>query len=121
MTTVPFYQRHPLAVVIGTLALIVVLALVFSAAFKSARANDVIAYPTNNAGWSICQGPVCVWGDGLLPNPYVRTVPPPADPAAAAERERKWIADCKPTLARDHYGVMRYQYAKAGCEFGSPE
>lgn len=34
------------------------------------------------------------------------------------ERERRWVAYCAPTVAYDRYGVGRYVYAVAGCEFG---
>ncbi len=59
------------------------------------------------------------WGDAR--DPYIRTVPPAADEierTRAAERDRKWEARCKPTIAQDRYGVPRYQYAAPGCEFG---
>jgi hypothetical protein len=38
--------------------------------------------------------------------------------AEAAERERPWLARCKPAAEHDQYGVKRYRYAAAGCEFG---
>ncbi len=59
------------------------------------------------------------WGEAR--DPYIRTVPPAADEIErthAAERDRKWEARCKPTIAQDRYGVPRYQYAAPGCEFG---
>lgn len=37
---------------------------------------------------------------------------------AALERDRKWLARCKPLIRQDAYGVGRYYYAAAGCEFG---
>jgi hypothetical protein len=37
---------------------------------------------------------------------------------AALERDRKWLARCKPVIRRDTYGVGRYYYAAEGCEFG---
>jgi hypothetical protein len=55
-------------------------------------------------------------------DPFVRIVPQPADPAEQAEataRDRKWVADCKPFIVQDRYGVSRYHYAQAGCEFGA--
>lgn len=121
-TPTPLYQRRPLATVIVTLILIVATALVISVLLKPARANDVIAYPTNSAGWSVCQGGVCAWGDGPLPNPYIRNVPQPEsqdEKDAIAERDRAWVKACDPKPVRDRYGVMRYQYAVLGCEFGS--
>ena len=54
-------------------------------------------------------------------DPYIRTVPQPADRGGrthAAERDRKWIDRCQPTIAQDRYGVPRYHYSAAGCEFG---
>jgi hypothetical protein len=63
----------------------------------------------------------CVLRVGPAGDPYVRTVPQPdteADKARAAERDRKWLARCRPIVAQDHYGVPRYHYAAAGCEFG---
>ena len=84
--------------------------------------NGVLAIPMTNNGYSVCQGGVCVWGEGDLPNPNIRHVPQPeteADKAAAAERDRKWVEDCHPKLIRDPLGVMRYEYMVPGCEYGS--
>lgn len=56
-----------------------------------------------------------------LRDPYVRQVPQPTsadEKAAAAERDRLWVEHCKPTLVNDRYGVARYHYVAAGCEFG---
>jgi len=39
----------------------------------------------------------------------------------AAARERKWRAHCRPVIKQDAFGVGRYQYARAGCEFGRSE
>jgi hypothetical protein len=41
--------------------------------------------------------------------------------AEAAERDRKWVARCKPVIRQDRYGVERYSYAAPGCEFGKTE
>jgi hypothetical protein len=38
--------------------------------------------------------------------------------AESAERERLWLARCRPVADTDQYGVKRYRYAAAGCEFG---
>lgn len=38
--------------------------------------------------------------------------------AEAVERDRKWVAHCKPSLREDRYGMKRYVYEKPGCEFG---
>jgi hypothetical protein len=63
----------------------------------------------------------CVARIGTAGDPYIRTVPQPeteADKERAAARDRKWIDRCHPTIAQDRYGVPRYHYAAAGCEFG---
>jgi hypothetical protein len=36
----------------------------------------------------------------------------------AAERDKRWVSACKPTLRQDRLGMVRYQYALPGCEFG---
>jgi hypothetical protein len=123
---VPLYQRRPLVTVILTLALIVAAAIVLCAVFapKPVKANDVMTYLTGNgSGWSVCNGGVCVWGNGSLPSPNIRNIPQPElqeDKDAVAARDRDWAKACDPKPVRDRYGVMRYQYAKEGCEFGSP-
>jgi len=88
------------------------------AAFFAARAHA-------DSGYVICQGgqgvDACQWGDGALPNPYIRQVPQPAtaeERAAAAERERAWVERCLPVIEPDRFGVDRYHYSAAGCEFG---
>jgi len=55
-------------------------------------------------------------------DPFVRIVPQPADPAEQADattRDRRWVEYCKPSIVQDRYGVSRYHYAQAGCEFGA--
>ncbi len=54
-------------------------------------------------------------------DPYVRTVPEAlgeAERAQATARDHKWLAHCHPVIEHDIYGVARYQYAAAGCEYG---
>jgi hypothetical protein len=41
-----------------------------------------------------------------------------ARPVADAERDRQWVAFCKPTFRTDKLGVTRYVYAREGCEYG---
>jgi len=63
----------------------------------------------------------CVVRWGEAGDPYVRTVPPPLDAAErtrSVERDRKWQERCRPTIMQDRYGVARYRYSAAGCEFG---
>jgi hypothetical protein len=42
----------------------------------------------------------------------------PQEEAESAERERQWVARCRPVVKQDQYGVGRYHYAAPGCEFG---
>ena len=63
----------------------------------------------------------CVLRVGPAGNPYIRTVPQPendADKRRATERDQQWLQRCRPIVAQDRYGVPRYHYAAAGCEFG---
>jgi hypothetical protein len=53
--------------------------------------------------------------------PARRIAPDPREEAAAVERDRKWLARCRPQLRADQYGVNRYVYAAAGCEHGRLE
>jgi hypothetical protein len=41
--------------------------------------------------------------------------------AASAEREKRWLARCRPVARQDQFGVTRYSYAASGCEFGKTE
>jgi hypothetical protein len=56
-------------------------------------------------------------------DPYIRFVPEPgeAQKSAFKERDRKWLAHCRPVVERDVFGVARYHYAARGCEFGVGE
>jgi hypothetical protein len=76
----------------------------------------------------------CSWYRGLtsctrqwraIPrDPYTTEINAPKDGEAAREaeeRDKKWVARCKPTTWQDHYGVTRVRYAKPGCEFGKTE
>jgi hypothetical protein len=59
-----------------------------------------------------------------LTNPYVIHVQGPQsseEVAETTERDRLWQARCRPTVHQDAYGVNRYRYAAAGCEYGKYE
>ncbi len=59
---------------------------------------------------------------GSVPNPHIIPVQPTTEEIAAAEqRERQWVARCRPSLRQDNYGVSHYVYAAPGCEFGKTE
>ena len=59
------------------------------------------------------------WGPRV--DTHIRRYLPPRDEQLekeAAQRERRWVARCRPVLNEDRYGVSRYEYAAPGCEFG---
>ena len=63
---------------------------------------------------------VTSWRRGDL-NPHIIGVPQPVSEQERAEmrqRERQWVARCRPVVRQDEYGVPRYSYAARGCEFG---
>jgi hypothetical protein len=41
--------------------------------------------------------------------------------AESAERDRRWVARCRPVIRQDRYGVDRYEYAAPGCEYGKTD
>jgi hypothetical protein len=59
------------------------------------------------------------WSEGRSGFPRIVNVPRSQEEATAvAERERSWLARCQPVIQYDRYGVGRYHYKAAGCEFG---
>jgi hypothetical protein len=59
------------------------------------------------------------WGN--QGDPYLRRVPGPRDAREEeefAKHDRNWDARCRPTTRQDEFGVSRYRYSAAGCEFG---
>lgn len=108
-----FGSRHAVRVGAAATLSLVTLATIWSAAYADGLA----------AGGCIGGGGAlnCVVRWGQAGDPYIRTVPQPADEATrtqAAERDRKWEQHCRPTIAQDRFGVPRYQYSAPGCEFG---
>ena len=85
--------------------------------FATAYAGNVVDLSCVGAAQSLnCAAQWATAGD-----PYVRQVPQPlgeAEQARLAARDRKWVARCRPVIERDRYGVARYHYSAAGCEFG---
>jgi hypothetical protein len=64
-----------------------------------------------------------VWGEpGGFPR-IIDIAPYRSDEEQTAgdARDRRWSARCQPVVRRDRYGVGRYYYAAAGCEFGNTE
>jgi hypothetical protein len=70
-------------------------------------------------GWFYHISCVTQWGEAT--DPYLRAIPGPRsvqEEADFAERDRKWVAYCRPVIKPDRYGVERYHYAAPGCEHG---
>lgn len=61
-----------------------------------------------------------LWGASGGLSQVVR-LPAPSDDAATLERDRLWVARCKPVSRIDPYGVRRFSYAARGCEHGQFE
>lgn len=54
-------------------------------------------------------------------HPHIARVPQPVseqDRADAEARDRRWVERCQPVIRQDQYGMPRYTYAAAGCEYG---
>jgi hypothetical protein len=90
--------------------------LISAAASSPVRADGMAIGGCVGSRYSI----TCVTRWGGYSDPYIRLVPEKteAQKALSAERDRKWQARCKPVVLQDRYGVPRYEYAAAGCEFG---
>jgi hypothetical protein len=85
--------------------------------YHDGYANEYGAGSRNDYGSSNC-----VEVRHELINPFVINVPQPEKDAGDIEaRDRLWRARCRPTIREDAYGVRRYQYAAAGCEYGKYE
>ncbi len=99
-----------------------------AAPISAAIVMSLIAFTSAYAGTVVdlsCIGPArsfnCAAQWGTAGDPYVRQVPQAlgdAEQARLAARDHKWLARCRPVIERDRYGVARYYYAAAGCQFG---
>ena len=96
-----------------------VLAAVLSAA-QPAAAEGVTTSCVYGFDYEFCREQKGATGYGI---PLIIQVPAPAADRAgeSAQRERKWLARCRPAIRHDEYGVGRYVYAARGCEFGRSE
>jgi len=75
---------------------------------------------TGSGGGMAC---IKMYREGIT-DPNVRQIPEvrgERELAEAAERDRRWVARCRPIARHDAYGVKRYEYAAAGCEYGRYE
>jgi hypothetical protein len=92
-------------------------ALLISGALGPAQAGEIESRNCVGQGGALSCG--TTWG--RADDSHIRTVPGPSsdqEAAELAERDRRWVARCRPVTKQDRYGVSRYYYAAAGCEFG---
>jgi hypothetical protein len=85
---------------------------------SSSRA-DGVRMTTCTGGWGSLAC-VDIFRRGIT-DPHVRQVPPvysEREVAEAEDRDRKWLARCRPVMHYDAYGVARLEYAAPGCEHG---
>ena len=86
----------------------------------SAHADEVKTLTCTGGGGLAC---IKIYREGIT-NPHIRQVPEirgEREIAEADERDRRWVARCRPIARHDAYGVKHYQYAAAGCEYGRYE
>lgn len=83
-----------------------------------AEAGSAAANCVGSPGSITC---AAIWGgDGgglgrVIHIPIART---DEERAALTDRDRRWASYCQPSLRYDRYGVARYTYTVAGCEYG---
>jgi hypothetical protein len=97
----------------GVVALVLLGAPITSAEAGRIRTTNCVG------GWWWHTSCTTQWGEAS--DPYIRVVPAArnvAEEGELAERDRKWVARCRPVLRQDRYGVERYYYAAPGCEHG---
>jgi len=92
-----------------------VMVLALAGAPGSANAGSGAWVGACVGGWF---GGVCAGHWAYAHGYYHHLRPTPEEEAEAAERERRWVAHCRPVTKQDQFGVPRYQYAAPGCEFG---
>jgi hypothetical protein len=107
----------------------------FKATFPTALVAAVAAMLSSaqpglaEAGQHNCVHARGIWSCSDTWNPeekgggFPKVIHPPApsgdrETAEADEHYRKWLDRCRPVVKDDKYGVGRYTYAAAGCEFG---
>jgi hypothetical protein len=93
-------------------------ALAISFALGPARAGPIDSTTSCVGGYGVFS---CSTTWGKAGDPYIRSVPSSISAEQSpelVERDRKWIARCRPVIVHDRYGVSRYHYAAPGCEFG---
>lgn len=111
------FNRSKALLTFGPAASSVVAMTITALVLTSASADTLIVGGCVGGGGAIN----CAVRVGPAGDPYIRSVPAPqsdAERERSAERDRKWINRCRPVIAQDQFGVPRYHYAAAGCEFG---
>ena len=86
-------------------------------AFTPANAGSVSNYSCVGR-WTAFN---CAEQSGDWGNPYIRLVPEPlgeTERGLLAARDHRWLDHCHPVVQYDRYGVARYRYSAAGCEYG---
>jgi hypothetical protein len=103
----------------GTIATMAALAGLFALFAANARADDFHSGGCVGSGFAFACASTSHWDEYGPRRPYAAENSKLS--AEAADRERKWVARCKPQIVQDRYGVRRYHYAAPGCEFGKSE
>lgn len=104
----------------ATTGLVALAILALPLMLSPARADGVRSRSCVGAGDSY----TCVtsWRYGAKDsNTAAGPAPTPQELAESRNRERRWLARCRPVVRQDAFGVPRYHYAAAGCEFGKYE
>ena len=99
----------------------VVIAAAADAWLEPARADYVITSGCVRSGGLRSCTTIFRRGTGGIPGVVLWTPRTEKEAAEATERDRLWLARCRPTTEHDQYGVKHYRYAAAGCEFGRYE
>jgi hypothetical protein len=114
----PMSRRFSLTAWLAALAL-----LALSMMSAPARSAPDRIYTTNCYGARNMLSCVHTRRRGPL-NPHVIKVPKlqtPEEREAAEARDRLWAERCRPVIRQDRYGMPRYSYSAAGCEYGRLE
>jgi hypothetical protein len=100
-----------------TVSIASLLAVATLSAERPARAEGISTTNCLGARWSFTC--MTTWRKQLSDPHIVAATEPTSDrDSESQERERLWIARCKPRIWQDELGVDRYVYAERGCEFG---
>ena len=113
--------RSPTTSLLGLVARLLPLIFVAVMWIASAHADGVRATSCVRGGGSFSCTTLWRTGTGGSAGPSLWTPRAEREHAEAAERERLWLARCRPIAEYDRHGVKRNRYAAPGCEFGRYE